>query len=824
MGNAKLKEDIEGIEDSFADELEPGSELMHGQYKIENFLNAGGFGITYSARDSLDRRVVIKECFPGAFCRRSTALVTARSRAHQSELASIVRLFVQEARSLAKLNHPNIVGVHQVFEENNTAYMALDFIEGRDLLAIIEEEGKEALPPENIERILRKVLDAVGFIHDQGILHRDISPDNILVNDEGEPVLIDFGAAREEATKQSRVLSALRVVKDGYSPQEFYIAGSEQGPYSDLYALGATFYHLITGELPPNSQARLSAVASGETDPYQHLAGRFPQYNNLMLKSIDQALAILPKDRISSAAAWVDLMDGKAVAVEETPKAKAVPGPAATPIAVAETKPKSRKGLLLATAAVIGIAAVGVVTQTDILGGGAEAPNQEASAVETPAAPAATETATAPVTTAEVEDAPVETAPVTDVATATSEVEPVETAQENTTVAVEDSPAVATETTEPAPQEVVVAAPPLVVEPAPGITSEAWPTENTWVAVLPPSVDVNEDVAAVLAPAQNPTADALLSSIPVPPEVDVTADIEAILAPAANPSATELLALIEEESFVPTIPPLSVIEPAPYELELLPELPQPQELALDIANIDRGSTVVLYDPLIPPTDPAAVTASREFAATLPETGIVEASISFDPTVPEPPKPEILAEPTAVFGMTQDWKVILPFGGLFEGLSGETRIFAVNEVEVASLEEFNAAVRQTVSDTENANVSLSVQMGTSPEDQRAQNWSLPVVQSTRLANGLEFEAIAENGGWITRVKQVPEDYNANIQPGDVIFGFIKSSQVLSGRHDMGEILAKELEAGNTQFSFAVKRGEDTWVVSFDYDPKEYESTN
>ena len=102
MGNAELKQQFEG-DAAFADELEAGAELMHGQYKIENFLNAGGFGITYSARDSLDRRVVIKECFPGAFCRRSTALVTARSRAHQNELASIVRLFVQEARNLSKL-------------------------------------------------------------------------------------------------------------------------------------------------------------------------------------------------------------------------------------------------------------------------------------------------------------------------------------------------------------------------------------------------------------------------------------------------------------------------------------------------------------------------------------------------------------------------------------------------------------------------------------------------------------------------------------------------------------------------------------------------
>ena len=126
--------------EEFVDELKPGTKLMLGQYTIEDFLAAGGFGITYLAKDSLDRRVVIKECFPGSFCRRQNHSVTPRSRAHQNELKSIVRMFSQEAMSLAKANHPNIVGVHQVFEENNTAYMALDYVHGRDLLEILQEE------------------------------------------------------------------------------------------------------------------------------------------------------------------------------------------------------------------------------------------------------------------------------------------------------------------------------------------------------------------------------------------------------------------------------------------------------------------------------------------------------------------------------------------------------------------------------------------------------------------------------------------------------------------------------------------------------------
>ena len=150
---------------------------------------------------------------------------------------------------MPKIIHPNIVAVHQVFEDNGTAYMAIDYIDGLDLLEMIENK-KNILSPDAVVLITEKMLSAVGFIHENKMLHRDISPDNILITMAGEPILIDFGAAREQASQKSRALTALRVVKDGYSPQEFYIAGSEQGPWSDLYALGATLYHVITGAAP----------------------------------------------------------------------------------------------------------------------------------------------------------------------------------------------------------------------------------------------------------------------------------------------------------------------------------------------------------------------------------------------------------------------------------------------------------------------------------------------------------------------------------------------------------------------------------------------
>jgi serine/threonine protein kinase len=287
-------------DEPYLDELAPGQTLLRGQYRIERYLNSGGFGITYLAHDSLDRLVVIKECYPGALCHRQDATVRPRSRTLHGEFRAMVSLFLREARNLSKLRHPNIVGVHQVFEDNATAYMALDLVEGRDLLEIIQS-GANLLTPTQVQSILLRLLDAVAFMHCQDILHRDISPDNILIDTRGDPVLIDFGSAREESTKASRVLTGVLMVKDGYSPQEFYIAHSKQLPCSDLYALGATFYHLITGAAPPNSQSRLAAIATGNSDPFLPLAGRFSIYPPPFLAAIDQVMRVFPGDRIQSA-------------------------------------------------------------------------------------------------------------------------------------------------------------------------------------------------------------------------------------------------------------------------------------------------------------------------------------------------------------------------------------------------------------------------------------------------------------------------------------------------------------------------------------------
>ena len=367
MQSAAFKMEDVGIE-TFADELKPGTQLLQGQFTIESFLNAGGFGITYVARNSLNRRVVIKECFPGAFCRRTDGLVAAWSRRRQDEFRSLVTLFQQEALNLSKLDHPNIVRVHQVFQDNATAYMAMDLIEGPDLLETIDGTAAR-LAPDQIVAVLGKVLDALGHVHGRGFLHRDISPDNILLDQAtGQPVLIDFGAARKDETRKSRALSGLRVVKDGYSPQEFYITGSIQAPCSDLYALAATFSHLITGEAPKTSRERLSSIANRQGDPQAPLRGRVKDYPDAFLAAIDKAMSIFPRDRLQSVAEWLEMLGGAPPPVLKAPvsvlPAAVVPHPSRAAAASPNPKRGTRRDALVQSAALVlflaGLLAVGV--------------------------------------------------------------------------------------------------------------------------------------------------------------------------------------------------------------------------------------------------------------------------------------------------------------------------------------------------------------------------------------------------------------------------------------------------------------------------------
>lgn len=322
--NAKTSVSSQEDKATYSDELQNGATLLDGQYTIDRFVNSGGFGIAYLATDRLGRPTLIKECFAEAFCRRDGQRVVVRSPQYQADFLKAVDLFIKEARRLASFEHPNVVKVNQVFECNDTAYMSLELIEGDDLLNMIEDGYK--FQPDQVVSMLKKLLAALEHVHSEGVLHRDISPDNVMIAANDEPVLIDFGAAKEKVSKASRALSELRVVKDGYSPHEFYITGAPQTPASDLYSLGASFYHLISGKTPENAQSRLAAIAGGDDDIYEPLSGRYESYPANFLELIDKALKVMPNDRPQSAREWLtDLSDGSEVSYIKPPREMKMP-------------------------------------------------------------------------------------------------------------------------------------------------------------------------------------------------------------------------------------------------------------------------------------------------------------------------------------------------------------------------------------------------------------------------------------------------------------------------------------------------------------------
>lgn len=295
-------------------DLPSHSQLLRDQYRIEQQFLQGGFGITYLARDSLDRQVIIKECFPSEICCREGAEVRVRSLELQDTFSSILLQFQCEARRLAALTHPNIVTVHQVFEENGTAYIAMEFVDGADFATIAEVEP-ERFRPDVLHQMLLQTLEAIQFTHERGILHGDIAPDNLLLDAEDHVTLIDFGAAYEIRKGHNGVRSKMHAVKDGFSPHESYTNRDRQDASSDLYSLGATFYYLITGAPPPDAQARFTAVEVGKPDPYQCLTQGAWGCDNNFLAAIDQALAVFQKDRIKSADEWFELLNSSKTSV-----------------------------------------------------------------------------------------------------------------------------------------------------------------------------------------------------------------------------------------------------------------------------------------------------------------------------------------------------------------------------------------------------------------------------------------------------------------------------------------------------------------------------
>ncbi|HTG23540.1 MAG TPA: protein kinase [Reyranella sp.] len=316
---------------------------MIGRYEVVSVLGQGGFGITYRARDSqLGREVAIKEYLPLALAvRQDGTTVLPRSTSAAEDFTWGRERFVAEGRTLASLQDaPAIVRVFDFLEANGTAYIVMQLLHGETLEARLKRTGP--LKAVDIDRILWPLLDGLEQVHNAGFLHRDIKPANILLDDAGNPTLIDFGASRAAIAGRSTALTA--IFTPGYAAAE-QMTSAKQGPWTDIYGLSATLYHAITGQTPPGAFDRML------DDAYEPLGKKLPPGFALgLLAGIDAGLAVRASDRPQSIAGWRPILGQFAalagdatVVLVRPPKA---PSPAVVePVAAAAATPARKRGI-----------------------------------------------------------------------------------------------------------------------------------------------------------------------------------------------------------------------------------------------------------------------------------------------------------------------------------------------------------------------------------------------------------------------------------------------------------------------------------------------
>ncbi|NWK54082.1 serine/threonine protein kinase [Verrucomicrobiaceae bacterium N1E253] len=286
--------------------LPQGSQIK--DYRIESVLGKGGFGITYLAEDvNLRKKVAIKELLPDGIATRGDGYsVIAQTRSLESDFRWAVDSFLKEAQILASFNHPNIVHVYRLFEAHQTAYMVMPFVEGLSLKQVVKNNGP--LPYEKVQAILLALMDGLEIVHQANTLHRDIKPDNIIISSEGKPMLIDFGAARQQISGKTQDVTS--IITPGYAPVEQYSTDAKyQGPWSDIYALAACAYFMITGKQPVPASDRSDAHRNQQPDPQPKLSDTASQYIGFppsFLEGIDQALEMAESQRPQSISAWRD--------------------------------------------------------------------------------------------------------------------------------------------------------------------------------------------------------------------------------------------------------------------------------------------------------------------------------------------------------------------------------------------------------------------------------------------------------------------------------------------------------------------------------------
>jgi serine/threonine protein kinase len=275
-----------------------------GEFEITGIVGEGGFGTVYLAFDhSLQRTIALKEYLPPALASRGAdEQVAVRSKRHQETFEAGLKSFINEARLLAQFDHPALIKVYRFWEQNNTAYMAMRYYEGRTVKAIVRDEPEIATEAW-WKSILKPVLEALSVLYSVQILHRDISPENIIIQPNGEPVLLDFGAARQLIQNSTQALTV--ILKPGFAPVEQYAddPSMKQGPWTDIYALSAVVYSAIARKAPPASVARLLK------DPMGPLTqDDFPGYSRQFLFAISKGMAVKPEDRPQTIAEFSQLL------------------------------------------------------------------------------------------------------------------------------------------------------------------------------------------------------------------------------------------------------------------------------------------------------------------------------------------------------------------------------------------------------------------------------------------------------------------------------------------------------------------------------------
>ena len=353
------------------------------EFEIERELGAGGFGVTYLAHDrSLDRQVAIKEYLPRDWAeRRADGAVGPWSATHAENYRWGLERFLEEARVLARLHHPHVVQVYRVIEARGTAYMVTEYVEGRSLAAALRADGPWREP--RVLALLDALTAGLGPVHAAGLAHRDIKPANVMLRGDGSPVLIDFGAARQAMGLQSRSLTA--VLTPGYAPFEQYSAKGRQGPWTDVYALGAVAYEALSGRVPEEASERM---ANDTLPPVAQAAAHGVSPG--CAAAIGAALALRQEDRPQSLADWRSRLGLPAAGAAAGSRAPAQPAPDSGPVASRSTPVPSpgvgSRGVWLVGAAALVLVALAAVAdlawRTDPLDGLLDVPVAAAAAEE----------------------------------------------------------------------------------------------------------------------------------------------------------------------------------------------------------------------------------------------------------------------------------------------------------------------------------------------------------------------------------------------------------------------------------------------------------